>query len=328
MRISAQSEELKEVELLLSGLQLYFVSKLNAMALQFGEGKSCKSITWDYDKGKHGGGKQYGARDRSLFDHASVDVSSVHYTEVKNIALDMMTVFRTTIHPNNPHIPSMHFSVSWEKMKEKKGGWHIMADLNPSILGESVLDKNIFTETLKNTMDYLYDEGTVHGDNYFNIPVLGRQRGVSHFYLEGYDGGHFEEDKALILKAGESIIKSYMEILSSKSKEYPTFTQEKKEEQLAYHTLYFFQILLFDKVTVKDLMLHDQNDLGVLASLPSHINKNILALWVEKISAPQDLLLKQILKVLPNVVPTPINEKSKKALAHAIRKHYKKYPTE
>jgi coproporphyrinogen III oxidase len=328
MRIPAQSQEAKEVDLLLSGLQVYFVSKLNAMALQFGEGKSFKSVSWECDKGKHGGGKRYEARDRLLFNQAAVTVSGVHYTEVKNKALDLASVFSVTLHPNNPHLPSMHFSVSWEKMKEAKGCWHIMADLNPSILSESVLDENIFVETLKNAMGNLYEEGVLKGDTYFNIPALGRHRGGSHFYLEGYDSGNFEQDKALVLEAGESIIQSYMELVSIKLKEYPAFTQENKEEQLAYHTLYLFQVLMFDQDTAKSLLLHDQDDVGILASLPSHINRNILSLWLEKVSAPQDLLLKQILKVLPNVVPTPVDERSKRALATVIRKYYKKYPRE
>ncbi len=90
MKNPAQSEEAKEVDLLLSGLQVYFVSKLNALALQFGEGKSCKSVIWECDKGKHGGGTRYEARDRSLFNQASVNVSEVHYEDTKNKALDVI----------------------------------------------------------------------------------------------------------------------------------------------------------------------------------------------------------------------------------------------
>lgn len=156
---------------------------------------------------------------------------------------------------------------------------------------------------------------------------MGRHRGVSHFYLEGYHGGNFEEDKALMLGITESVINSYIDILSAKLREQPTFTQEKREEQLAYHMLYFFQVFTLDADTAKGLLGNNQNDVGILASLPSHINRNILSLWVEKMSAPQNILLKQILKILPKSVPTPVDEKCKKLLANTIRKHYKKYPT-
>lgn len=326
MRIPAQSEEAKEVKLLLSGLQVYFVSKLNALALKFGKGKSCRSVIWECDNGKHGGGKRYEARDGSLFNQASVNVFQVHYEEVKHKAFDSSTVLSATIHPHNPHLPSLHLYISWEQMKEEQGSWHLIADLDPSILNESNLDKNIFSATVKKAVGKLYEEGTAEGDSYFNIPVLGRQRGVSHYYLKEYHSGKFEEDKALMHGAAESVINSYLEILTAKLSEYPTFTEEKKEEQLAYHTLYLFQILTHDRNTVKHLLDHDQDDLGILSALPSAINRDILSLWVEKLPAPKDLLLKQILKVLPNAVPTPVDDKTKRVLANTMRKHYKKHP--
>ena len=326
MIIPPQSEEAKEVNLLFSGLQVYFVSKLNALALKSGEGKSCKSNIWECDKGKHGGGKRYEARDKSLFNQASVHVSEIHYEDKKNIALEFESVFTATIHPDNPHVPSMHISVSREKMKEEKGCWHLMADLNSSIINEAALDQNIFSETLKKVTGSLSEEGTLWGDNYFYIPEAGRHRGVCHYYLENYDHGSFEEEKAFVLAFCEAVIDCYISIFSAKIMMQPTYTEEKKEEQLAYHTLYLFQVLTLDRDTVKDLLAHDQNDVGILASLPSHINRDILSLWVEKMPVPQDLLLKQILKVLPNVVPTPVEEKSKRILANTLRKHYKKYP--
>lgn len=326
MKISAQSEEAKEVNLLFSGLQVYFVSKLNALALKFGEGRSCKSVMWECDKGNHGGGKRYEAKDKSLFDQASIHVYEIQYEDNKNKTLEATSVYSATIHADNPHVPSLHLSVSWEKMKEEKGCWHLIADLNPSIINEATLDQNIFSEILKKATGKLYDDGSVQGDTYFNIPVLRRHRGVSHYYLENYSTGNFEEEKAFILALYESVIDGYLSIFSAKLMLQLTYTKEKKEEQLAYHTLYLFQVLTEDRGTRSALLEHDQNDLGILASLPSYINRDILSLWVEKMLTPHDLLLNQILKVLPKAVPTPVDEKSKKVLANTIRKHYKKYP--
>ena len=281
---------------------------------------------WECDKGKHGGGQWYEARDKSLFKQASIHVSEIHYEDKKNKALESASVFSATIHPDNPHVPSLHLSVSREKMKEEKACWHLTADLNPSILNESDLDQNIFSEMLEKAAGRFYEEGTLGGDNYFYIPEAGRHLGVSHYYLENYHDGNLEEEKAFILAFYESIVDCYLSIFSAKLMLQPTYTEEKKEEQLAYHTLYLFQILTLDRATRAALLEHDQNDAGILASLPSHINRDILSLWGDKMSAPQDLLLKQILKVLPKVVPTPVDEKSKRVLANTIRKHYKKYP--
>ena len=179
---------------------------------------------------------------------------------------------------------------------------------------------------LKKVTGELYEEGAAQGDRYFYIPVLGRHRGVSHYYLEGYNSGNFEEDKAFVLEVGESVIDKYIEIISKKLMDYPTFTEEEKEEQLAYHTLYLFQVLTLDRGTTSGLLVHDQNDVGIMGSIPSHVSRDILESWVAKMPPPQDILVQELLKSLPNEMPTPVEEKTKKALAKAVRKHYKKYP--
>jgi len=326
MIIPAKSPEAKEANLLVEGLQAYFVSKLNAVALAFGEGKSCEAVTWGRDGGKHGGGVRYEARDSMVFDRGSVNVSQVHYDDDETKKLASATAISTIIHPHNPHVPSMHMHISWTQMKDGEGYWRVMADLNPSIIGEADLDKESFSETLQKVTGALYEEGAAQGDRYFNIPVLGRHRGVSHYYLEGYNSGNFEADKAFVLEVGERVIDAYIAIISAKLATYATFTKEEKEEQLAYHTLYLFQVLTLDRGTTSGLLVHDQNDVGIMGSIPSHVNREILASWVDRIPAPQDILVKDLLKALPNMMPTPVEENTKKALAKAVRRHYKKYP--
>ena len=326
MIIHAKSPQAKETHELVQGLQSYFVSKLNAVALEFGEGKSCEAVNWERDAGKHGGGTRYEARDGIVFDRGSVNVSQVHYDDDETKKLGSATAISTIIHPRNPHAPSMHMHISWTQMRDGKGYWRIMADLNPSLLSESVLDKKIFDATLKKVTGKLYEEGTLQGDRYFNIPALGRHRGVSHYYLEGYVGKNFEADKAFAIQVGEAVIDTYISIVSANLSEHKTFSSTVKEEQLAYHTLYLFQVLTLDRGTTSGLMVHDQNDVGIMGSIPSHVNRDILASWVEKVEEPQDKLVVALLKALPNEVPTPVDEKTKKALAKVVRKHYKKYP--
>ncbi len=326
MMIPAKSPQAKEAKSLVDGIQAYFVSKLNSLALKFGEGRSCEAVSWGRDGGKHGGGVRYEARDKIVFDRASVNVSQVHYDDNKKKKLGSATAISTIIHPRNPHAPSMHMHISWTQMKDGEGYWRVMADLNPSIIGESASDKKRFSDILEKVTGELYEEGTAQGDRYFYIPVLKRHRGVCHYYLEGYNSGNFEEDKAFVLEVGERVIDVYISIISEKLAAYPTFTQEDREEQLAYHTLYLFQVLTLDRGTTSGLLVHDQNDIGIMGSIPSHVNRDILTAWVEKMPEPQDVLVKELLKALPNEVPTPVDENIKKALAKAVRKHYKKYP--
>ena len=326
MKIPAKSPQAKETNELVEGLQAYFVSKLNAVALAFGEGKSYKEVTWGRDAGKHGGGTRYEARDAVIFDRGSVNVSQVHYDDDETKKLGSATAISTIIHPRNPHAPSMHMHISWTQMRDGKGYWRMMADLNPSLVTESDLDKKIFDTMLKKVTGKLYEEGALQGDRYFNIPALGRHRGVSHYYLEGYVGEDFEVDKAFAKEVGEAVINTYIAILTNKLSTHKTFTPEVKAEQLAYHTLYLFQVLTLDRGTTSGLMVHDQNDVGIMGSIPSHVNRDILSSWIKKVEAPQDKLVEALLNALPNEVPTPVDEKTKKALAEVVRKHYKKYP--
>jgi len=77
--------------------------------------------------------------------------------------------------------------ISWTEMKDGQGYWRIMADLNPS-LKDDVFQRD-FEMALSRVSGEYEEEGTAQGDRYFYIPVLGRTRGVSHFYLE-----HFNSD--------------------------------------------------------------------------------------------------------------------------------------
>jgi coproporphyrinogen III oxidase len=326
LRIPAKSPQAKEAHALVKGLQAYFVTKLNALALEYGEGRSSEEVTWGRDGGKHGGGSRYESRDTLVFNRGSVNVSQVHYDDDPAKKLGSATAISTIIHPRNPHAPSMHMHISWTQMRDGKGYWRIMADLNPSIISESDLDKKIFSATLKEVTGTLYEEGAAQGDRYFNIPALGRTRGVSHYYLEGYNSGDFEVDKTFAKEVGESVIDKYIAIISAKLSSHPVFNKEKLEEQLAYHTLYLFQVLTLDRGTTSGLMVHDQNDIGIMGSIPAFVNRDILATWQELVPKPQDELVAALLKALPKETPTPVDEKTKKALANAVRKHYRKHP--
>ena len=327
VQIPAKSPQAQEAALLVEGLQAYFVSKLNATSLRFGKGKSFEAVRWGRDGGIHGGGTRYEARDSVVFDAASVNVSQVHYDDDTQKKLGSATALSTIIHPNNPHAPSMHMHISWTQMKEGSGYWRVMADLNPSLIDESQADKERFSSTLKEVTGELYEQGAAQGDRYFYIPTLERHRGVSHYYLEGYNSGNFEADKAFVLQFGEKVIACYIAIISDKLRDYPTFTEEEKAQQLAYHTLYLFQVLTLDRGTTSGLLVHDQNDIGIMGSIPSHVNRKLLASWRNKMLYPQDVLLASLLEALPQgVVPTPVTEATKKALAEAVRKHYAEYP--
>ncbi len=324
MRIPAKSPEAKTAYELVEGLQSYFVSKLNDISHELGQGQECEAVEWGRDGGKHGGGVRYETRDENIFDRASVNVSQVHYDDDETKKLSSATAISTIIHPKNPHAPSMHMHISWTQMRDGKGYWRIMADLNPSMT-DRVAQRTFDMMLDKAAGDYA-DEGVEQGERYFNIPVLERTRGVSHFYLENFNTGDFEADRAFAENMGKAVIDAYIGITLQALQYYTTYTAEEKADQLDYHTLYLFQVLTLDRGTTSGLLVHDQNDVGIMGSIPSHVNRELLASWVALMPKPQDTLVEALLEALPDEMPTPVDEGTKKKLASAVRAHYKKHP--
>ena len=103
-----------------------------------------------------------------------------------------------------------------------------------------------------------------------------------------------------------------------------TFSVQDIKKQLDYHTLYLFQVLTLDRGTTSGLLVHNENDTGIMGSLPKFVNKKLLESWIEKVPNPQDKLLLEITKTIND--NGLIDENTKKELAQVVRNHYKKYP--
>ena len=324
MRIHAKSSQSESAYQRVEDLQAYFVSKLNDVSHTFGEAVDFEAVEWFRDEGLHGGGVRCEARDNTIFNRASVNVSQVHYDDDSSKKLGSASAISTIIHPQNPHVPSMHMHISWTEMKEGKGYWRIMADLNPSLKND-VFQRD-FEMSLDRAADEYYEEGKEQGDRYFYIPTLERTRGVSHFYLENFSTDNFEADSSFAKKMGKRVIDAYIGIVVQALQHYISYTAEEKATQLDYHTLYLFHVLTLDRGTTSGLLIHDQNDVGIMGSIPSHINRTLLESWKVLMLKPQDELVQALLEALPSKVPTLVDVDIKKALAQAVRVHYKKYP--
>lgn len=204
----------------------------------------------------------------------------------------------------------------------------MMADLNPAIPDPAATDR--FRQCLRAAAPVHYAHAAREGDRYFFIPALDRHRGAAHFYLEAYDSGDFDADRVLAEAIGAAAIKTYADIVTETLAAHGDATEAERSEQLAYHTLYFFQVLTLDRGTTSGLLVHDQNDVGILGSLPSHIDRALLASWRDRLPRPQDALLDALLEALPAAMPDghacPIGDDSKRALAAAVRRHYRAHP--
>jgi coproporphyrinogen III oxidase len=320
--ILASSKDAQNAYKVVRSLQDRFVAKLNNLSQNIGEKKDFQEVTWLRDEGSHGGGSRYEFRDEKLFNTASVNVSQVHYDEMPEKNLKSATAISTIIHPKNPNVPSIHIHISLTQLRDGSSYWRLMADLNPSIYNE--YDKNIFDVALSSLSENLYEEATQQGDKYFNIPALKRHRGVSHFYLENYKTDDKEKDLAFALSFGEGVIDSYINIITSAFKTRVSCSSKDINSQLEYHTLYLFQVLTLDRGTTSGLLIHNQNDIGIMGSLPAYIDRELLLSWAKRVESPQDLLVKALVNAIN--VEGKIDSPTKAKLAEVVRSHYKTHP--
>jgi len=298
-------------------LQKRFVTALEAWGAE-----PFIATDWLRDDGRHGGGKRYGLADSEKLGRASVNVSQVHYTDEPERKLESATAISTIVHPVHPHAPSVHIHISWTELKNGTGYWRMMADLNPSLPNPE--QTKLFVERLQQAAPSEFDAATEQGDRYFFIPALGRHRGVAHFYLESFNSGDFPADLALAQRIGEAAIDGYMELLHQPC---PSLASDaERATQRAYHTLYFFQVLTLDRGTTAGLLIHDQNDIGILGSLPPQVDKNLLASWGSRMEPPQDRLLDALLSTLPYTGICTLDDAVKQKLATAVRTHYAAHP--
>ncbi len=323
-RIPAQSRQARTAEHLIQGLQSYFVTQLNDVSRRLGENKPFEAVEWFRDQGTHGGGIRYEARDNLLFNRGSVNYSQVHYDDDVSKKLSSATAISTIIHPRNPLVPSMHMHISWTEMRDGSAYWRIMADLNPSNPLEA--DKEKFESALQSSAQDFYSEGQAQGERYFYIPALGRHRGISHFYLENFYTDDPIHDQNFAKNFGEKVIEAYIAIISEAISERIHPTQEDIRQQIEYHTLYLLQVLTLDRGTTSGLLIHDQNDIGIMGSLPSHVSRSLLVSWMGKLQGIQNDLLSSIIKVLGHEEYSEVNESIKCHLASVVREHYRAHP--
>ena len=317
--VPAQSPRAAETLALVDSLQSRFVSALETVARSHDEARGFTEVAWGRDEGRHGGGRRLVAPSGSVFDRGSINVSQIHYDDLPSKRLASATALSAIVHPRSPHAPSVHMHFSHTEMRDGAGYWRMMADLNPALPVAS--DTQRFAEALARESGVLYSMAATEGDAYFWIPALERHRGVTHFYLESYDSGDFEADKTLAGRLGEAAIAAYASIIGAAAGR--PGSRDEQSRQLAYHTLYFFQVLTLDRGTTSGLLVHDQNDVGILGSLPSHVDPDLLASWRPRLDPLQRPLLDRIVAQLPVDRPAAVCEDVKRSLAREVRAFYR-----
>lgn len=315
MRVYASSSKAQLALTQLKQVQHYFVEQLQHLST----GTPFKAVEWLRDQGTHGGGERFEAADNQVFNRASVNVSQVQYEDAPDKAFLSATALSTIIHPQHPLAPSIHIHISWTELKNGQQYWRLMADLNPAIVDDT--ETRIFDTMLKQAAGEYYDSGIEQGNAYFYIPALSKHRGVSHFYLEGFTGDA-HTPAGFAIDFSKQVIDCYMLMLNQKLSGLAPPSDIELAQQIDYHTLYFYQVLTLDKGTTAGLLLHNQNDVGTLGSLPAYINRQLLTQWVKLSPQPQSLLVQALVDAFPKQNQVHIDTSMKVKIAQLVRQHY------
>lgn len=324
--VRAKSPAAQAAFAIVQGLQTLLVETLDSVRGER-QSKGFQSIDWLRAQGAYGGGNRYVALDEHYFNRSSVNISQVQYESDPTKKLGSATALSTIIHPKNPFAPSMHMHISWTEMKSGDGYWRIMADLNPSIPSEA--DKKAFEAGLQQAVGdaKLYELGKEQGERYFFIPALNRHRGVAHFYLEEFKGADPAADQSFAKFFGETMIASYVAIIRRALEAHKLVSAHDLALQSAYHSLYFLQVLTLDRGTTSGLLVHDENDTGILGSLPSHVDKRLLESWSAKLPPLQADLLQRILATLSEgEAIAAVDDVVKIKIAKVTREFYQAHP--
>ena len=297
---------------------------LTGVAEAVGAPGSFAAVDWLRDEGRHGGGMRYVSADSAMFNRASVNVSAVHYDDLPDKRLSSATALSTIIHPQHPRAPSFHMHISWTELRDGSGYWRVMADLNPSIADPD--DTATFESALRAAAPDLYEAAAADGAKYFFIPALQRHRGVAHYYLEGYATDDFDADRQFAQRLGEAAADAYAGIVRGALTSVSEPSIEDQQQQIQYHSLYLLQVLTLDRGTTSGLLVHNQNDLGILGSLPARVDRDLLSSWVDRLPVPQNELLRQIVATLADTSPSTVDDKIRTKLAAVVRAHYRAHP--
>lgn len=278
-------------------------------------------VSWLRDDGLHGGGTRLAAADTPVFNRASVNVSQVHYDDVPTKRLASATALSTIVHPAHPRAPSVHIHVSWTELRAGGSYWRLMADLNPSHPDPAQTTR--FEAALRAVAPDHFAEAQARGDRYFHIPALDRHRGVSHFYLEAFRAADPAADLALADAFACAATDVYADVIADLLPTLVAPTAAERATQRVYHTLYLFQVLTLDRGTTSGLMVHDQNDVGIMGSLPARVDVDLLRSWRAKVLPVQQKLVDALADALGD---GQVDGPTKARLAAAVRAHYRAHP--
>ena len=330
--------------LLMDLLQSYFVHRLANISKEYDDPtveypeKAFKVVNWLRNEGINGGGSRFQVENSAMFNRASVNVSSMDYHDRPQYPIKAVNALSVILHPRNPYAPSIHFHLCYMETRHGSPYWRMIADLNPSIPRHE--DTLMFKDSLRPVFDkypQMFEDAMDFGKHYFYIPTMDRTRGVAHLFVAKLSDDEVSTDSATNLAAtlAETVIDTYTQIVEDALRRNPinSITKDARDAQIAYHTLYLFQVITLDRGTTYGLLAHNQNDIGTLGSIPTVVDRSLLERWVAHVELPPltSILLRNVVNALPSNVESDsslcnITDEIRQVLANTVRNHFKDNP--
>ena len=85
-------------------------------------------------------------------------------------------------------------------------------------------------------------------------------------------------------------------------------------------------MLTLDRGTTSGLLVHDQNDVGIMGSLPAFVDRELLASWASQVPDAQVELVRAIAAALAEGSPSHVTDEVRGRLAQTVRAFYRAHP--
>lgn len=256
-------------------------------ALEEVDGGKFKVDRWQRKEG--GGGISCVMQDGKVFEKAGVNVSVVFGNLTEEAARQMRSRGKvlkgkdgklpfvamgvsSVIHPQNPHIPTVHFNYRYFEVEEEDGSkqWWFGGgtDLTPVYINEE--DAFHFHKTLKDACDkhhsQYYPDFKKWCDRYFYVRHRGETRGIGGIFFDDLDSPSQEEVFSFIKSCASTVVPCYLPIVYKHLND--SFTQEEKDWQQVRRGRYVEFNLVYDRGVKFGLATPGSRIESILMSLP------------------------------------------------------------
>lgn len=212
--------------------------------------------TWTYERGS-GGGRSRVISNDAVFEKGGVNFSAIEGQSLPESALERMqlapgTPFFATgvslvIHPQNPHVPTIHMNVRYFEAGDK---WWFGGGIDLTPVYPVLEDVVGFHAGLKAVCDRfgpdLYREYKAACDHYFFLPHRNETRGVGGIFFDHLRSDR-ERDFAFTATVGEAFPGLYIPIVEAR-RDTP-WTEAQRDWQLLRRGRYVEFNLLWDRGT-------------------------------------------------------------------------------